>query len=369
MRLAQSRQPLPALAVICLIVATGAAGVVEFLLLGPVVVRSGGEVLPVRRGKQRAVLAALLLRANRVVALDDLADVLWDGDRPPSAQVTVQNYVKRLRQALGDADRSRISTEPHGYQIRVEPGELDLSRFRDLLVTAQASARDGSWADAATQAADALGLWRGNPLEDVESELLRYEVPRLAEMRLQAQETRIEADLRLGRHAELISELRQLTAAHPLRERFWVLLMLALYHCGRQADALDAYQQARTVLVAELGAEPGAELRAVQQRVLDGARAHPGAGKPTVPHQLPAAVRDFTGRATELAELDRLLGETAGEASGPVLISAIDGTAGVGNPNPEANTLDRYQSVTGSDHGRSPEPGHPPHGPPLHRLP
>ena len=324
----------------------------EFSLLGPLIVRCGGEVLPVQRGKQRAVLAALLLRANRVVAVADLADALWDGDRPPSAQVTVQNYVKRLRQALGDADRSRIITQPRGYQILVQPGELDLSRFRDLLTAAQASARNGSWADAATNAADALGLWRGDPLEDVDSELLRREVPRLAEMRLQAQETRIEADLRLGRHAELINELRQLTDAYPLRERFWALLMLALYRSGRQADALVAYQRAREALVKELGAEPGAELRSVQQRMLIGdvdaedwtrprasatagvlrppVPSGSGAKRQDVPRQLPAPVRGFTGRAAELDQLSQLLDDASGETLGMALISAIDGTAGVG---------------------------------------
>jgi DNA-binding SARP family transcriptional activator len=207
---------------------------VEFLLLGPLVVRSGGGVVLVRPGKQRTVLAALLVAANRVVTTDDLAEALWGASPPPSAQVTLQNYVKRLRHALADADRSLISTHPRGYQIRAGPGELDLLRFRGL-VTA---------------------------LADVESELLEHRVvPPLIEMRLQAAEIRADASLQLGRHAEVIDELSQLAAAHPLRERFWALLMLALYRSGRQADALAAYQRARTVLVEELGAEPGAELR------------------------------------------------------------------------------------------------------------
>jgi len=342
----------------------------EFLLLGPLIVRRGDEVLPVRRGKQRAVLAALLLQANRIVSVDQLAEALWDGDKPLSAQVTVQNYVKRLRQALGDGEHRLISTQPHGYMIRVQPGDLDVTQFGVLLKSAQSAARQSLWETAAEQASAALALWRGEPLADVESELLlRRHAPRLAEMRLQAEETRIDACLHLGRHAELIGDLRQLTAGHPLRERFWALLMLALFRSGRQADALAAYQQARTALVGQLGAEPGAELRAVHRQVLAGddgmvADSQPrGAARagdmpppvpapeaaqqadssvpdeatagqphtaPRVPRQLPAPIRHFTGREAELAELTQLLEQAANQTHGPVLISAIDGTAGVG---------------------------------------
>jgi DNA-binding SARP family transcriptional activator/tetratricopeptide (TPR) repeat protein len=324
---------------------------VEFLLLGPLTVRSHGEVLPVRRGKQRAVLAALLLHANQVVSVDELTEAVWDGARPPSAQVTLQNYVKRLRHALGDTDHSVISTQPRGYQIQAGPDDLDLSRFRALLTAAQLAARQGAWEAAAEEASSALALWRGDPLADVESELLlRRDGPRLAEMRLEAEETRIDASLHLGRHAELIGDLRQLTADYPLRERSWVLLMLALHRSGRQADALAAYQQARAVLVGELGTEPGAELRAVQRQVLAGdnaaavapaghqavppvpaqAEAARQPGAMVVPRQLPAPVRHFTGRGPELAELTRLLRKAADQTEGPVLITAIGGTAGVG---------------------------------------
>jgi DNA-binding SARP family transcriptional activator/Tfp pilus assembly protein PilF len=311
----------------------------EFLLLGPLVVRRGGDVVPVQRGKQRTVLAALLLQANQVVEVDELLKVLWDKSQPPSAQVTLQNYVKRLRQALGDGDRSVISTRPRGYEIRASSDELDLSRFQELLSGAQSAARSGSWPAAARQASEALALWRGNPLADVESKLLlQRDVPRLAELRLQAQETRINAELRLGRHAELVDELRQLTAAHPLRERYWGLLMLALSRSGRQADALATYRQARTVLVDELGSEPGTALRAVHQRVLAGdfgtdaegraGTAPPAYTRSAVPRQLPVPVSHFTGRTAELAELDQLASQ-AGQ-HGPVLISAIGGAGGVG---------------------------------------
>jgi len=312
----------------------------EFGLLGPVVVRRGGEVVPVRRGKQRAVLAALLLRAGQVVSLDELAEVLWGQGSPPSARVTVQNYVMRLRRALGGADGARISTQPRGYVIRVEPGELDVARFEALLNAARVAARDGAWEAAAARSRAALELWRDEPLADVDSELLAVrEVPRLAELRLQALEVRIDADLRLGPPAGVIAELRQLAGSHPLRERLHALLMLALYRDGRQGEALAAYQAARQVLVDELGTEPGTGLRELHQRVLaadpgleipeSAERAVSGAARVT-PRELPAAVPHFTGRAAELAKLTGLLGQPGGQAPGTVVISAVGGTAGVG---------------------------------------
>jgi DNA-binding SARP family transcriptional activator len=242
----------------------------EFCLLGPLVVRCGGAAVPVAPGKQRAVLAVLLLNAGRVVGVDELAETLWGAGPPPSARVSVQNYVGKLRKALGKAGRARISTQPGGgYQIRAAAGEVDVSRFEALLAAARTAAADGSWQAAAGQAREALALWRGEPLADAGSEVLTaQEVPRLTEMRLQALETRVEADLQLGGHAGVIAELRQLTGLHPLREHLHGLLMLALYRDGRQGEALAAYQQARDVLVTELGAEPGAGLRELQQQIL-----------------------------------------------------------------------------------------------------
>jgi DNA-binding SARP family transcriptional activator/tetratricopeptide (TPR) repeat protein len=300
----------------------------EFCLLGPLTVRRGDTVVPVQAGNQLVVLAALLLKANRVVPVEDLAETLWGTAPPPSARVTVQNYVVRLRKALGDQDHSRIGTRPRGYVISVATGELDVTRFEVLLGAARQATRDYSWDTAAAQARAALALWRGEPLADVESELLAvHEVPRLADLRLQAQEIRIDADLHLGRHAEVTWELRQLVAAHPLRERLHALLMLALYRDGRQAEALAAYQSARRVLVEELGTEPGPELRSLHQQILAADTGLIGIGP--APRQLPAAVAGFAGRAAELAALTRLLDEPA-KGPGMVVISAIGGTAGVG---------------------------------------
>jgi DNA-binding SARP family transcriptional activator/Tfp pilus assembly protein PilF len=312
----------------------------EFCLLGPLTVRFSGTVLPVARGKQRALLAALLLNANRVVSLDELADTLWASEPPASARVTVQNYIKRLRQALAATGEARISTQPGGYLMSVANGELDVTRFEALLSASCAAAREAAWQTAASQAGAALSLWRGEPLADVPSELLaQRQVPRLAELRMQALQARIEADLHLGRHAELVGELWQLTGAHPLREHLNALLMLALYRGGRQAEALAAYADARKVLITELGSEPGPELRELHQRILtaDPALAVPEPGppatsypRPTVPRLLPAIAPHFTGRASEMTELTRLLGEVGEQARGTVVISAIGGTAGVG---------------------------------------
>jgi DNA-binding SARP family transcriptional activator len=308
----------------------------DFGLLGPQAVRRGGVKIPVPPGKQRVVLAALLLNANRPVPLDELAEALWGTSPPVSARATMQNYVMRLRKALGG---NRITTQPGGYQISVDPGELDLSRFETLLATARAAARDGSWDASAREAEAALALWRSEPLAGVESEYLAVrELPRLAELRLQALETRIDAELHLGRQSEVVSDLQQLASVHPLREHLHALLMLALYRDGRQGEALAAFQRARQVLVDELGTEPGSELRELHQRILAAdptldvpapGRPTAGAPAPALPRELPAGIRHFTGRGGELKELTGLLDQTT-EQSPTVVISAIGGTAGVG---------------------------------------
>ncbi len=322
----------------------------EFCLLGPLIVRSGGTVVPVRQAKQRVLLAALLLDANRVVRIDGLAEALWGSGTPPSAQFTVRNYVKRLRDALGDAGRARISTQPRGYLIRVADGELDLARFEQLLASARAAARSGCWEEAAGQAREALSCWRGEPLADIESDtLVLRQVPRLAELRLQAAETRIDAELRLGEHAEMVSELQHLCAEHPLREHLHALLMLALYRCGRQADALAAYQHVRLMLVEELGTDPGTGLQTLHQQILcaDPALAAeqpaaaavpgawPGAAGSAVTavagarFSLPPDTAGFTGRAGELEVISAAVADVAC-AGGVVGIYAIGGMPGVG---------------------------------------
>jgi DNA-binding SARP family transcriptional activator/Tfp pilus assembly protein PilF len=281
----------------------------------------------------------LLVAANRVVSLDELAEALWGCDPPPSARVSIQNHVMRLRKTMGD-EGSRVVTQPPGYLIRVNPGELDITRIQAHLDAARAAARDSSWDAAATKAQAALSLFRGEPLADVDSEALTLrEIPRLAELRLRALEARIDADLHLGRYAQVITELRQLTGLHPLRERLHGLLMLALYSDGLQAEALAAYQHARDVLAEELGVEPGPGLRELQQRILsaDPALAITGPARPAkaepqrgTPRELPPTVPGFTGRSAELEALTRLLDRSGEQAPQAVVISAIGGTAGVG---------------------------------------
>ena len=216
----------------------------HFTVLGTLRVLAGDAPVALPP-KERVVLAALLLGAGQVVSVSALATVIWDADPPPSARNTIQGQVKRLRQALGP-ESGRIVTRSPGYLIEVGGEELDLLVFTDLRNRAMAAASAGAWDKAAGQLRDALALWGGDPLSNVPSAYLgRTEVPRLTELRHEALMARIDADLRLGRHGAVTAELRQLVAEHPFRERSWEQLMLALYHDGRQAEALAAYQEAR----------------------------------------------------------------------------------------------------------------------------
>ncbi len=313
------------------------APVTEFGLLGPLLVVSGGTAVSLGRGAQRALLAALLLSAGRLVTTGQLAEVLWGTEPPRSAQASLRNHVRRLRAALGEAGRTRICTQPGGYLIRVDPGELDLARAEALLAVARAAARDASWERAAERASAGLLLWRGQPLADIESDVLAREVPRLTEIQLQMSETLLNAKIQMGMPADVISELQRLTAAHPLREHLHALLMLALHRCGRRAEALAVYQVARRTLIEELGCEPIPELMDLHQRILTSSTA-PTAPAPavsdggagTVPRQLPGPVRHFVGREAELARLSGLLDDGTGSMPPALMIVAIGGTAGIG---------------------------------------
>jgi DNA-binding SARP family transcriptional activator/tetratricopeptide (TPR) repeat protein len=319
----------------------------DFRLLGPLIVLHDGAAVPIPKGKQRAVLATLLLRANQFVSFEELIESLWGTSPPASARVTVQNYVKRLRQVLGDDGRDRIATSPRGYTFAATADEVDAARFSRLVQSAHEAAESRRWPQARGHADAALSLWRGEPLADVASDLLtRQEVPRLTETRLQAMEIQLNARLQSGAEGAVISDLRSLTHAHPLRESLHGMLMLALQRTGRQGEALAAYQDARRVLIEELGSEPGFELQRLHERILTAdpalipaqltSAAHqslPPLGRLSagpVPRQLPAATRHFTGREHELSALTGLLDSADGHAQGTVVISAIGGTAGVG---------------------------------------
>jgi DNA-binding SARP family transcriptional activator/tetratricopeptide (TPR) repeat protein len=275
--------------------------------------------------KQRVILAALALRAGQVASYDELAEIIWDGAPPAGARVAIRNYVKRLRQIMGPVAGRRIVTRDPGYALEADPGEVDALRFSALCAAGGEAIRGGG-PDGASQAWDvlteALGLWRGNPLVDVPSNMLiTAEVPRLDALRMQAQEWRMDGGLAQGRHSELVGELTQLARDHPWRERFHAQLMLALYRCGRQAEALEAYQRTRRLLVDELGVEPGRELRGLQAGILaaDPRLAEPGswtrdyprpdapaAGSPGPSQRAasqpgPAAVRSVPARGTTRA--------------------------------------------------------------------
>jgi DNA-binding SARP family transcriptional activator len=234
----------------------------EFRLLGPLEAVEHDRVLVLGGGRQRALFAVLLLHANEVVSAERLIDGLWGQTPPATAGKIVQVYVSRLRKELGNG---RLVTRSPGYLLRVDRSELDLARFEQLV--AEAGRADPR--SAALKLRQALALWRGSPLADLEYErFAQAEIARLEELRWAALEQRIDADLAAGRHAELVGELEATIAEHPLRERLRCQLMLALYRSGRQAEALDVYRHARRELSEQLGLEPGEELKRLEQAIL-----------------------------------------------------------------------------------------------------
>lgn len=240
-----------------------------FGVLGPLSVRHGGAMLQVPAPRQRTLLAALLVKPGQPVSFDQLADTVWDGRPPSGARATLRNYVKRLRQGLGPQAGARIRTCDPGYLIDVDAAESDLLTFARLCADGSRAVRACAWRTASDRLSAAEALWRGPALADVRSEQLKERViPRLEQLRLQAAEGRIEAGLHLGGEEALVPELQALVAAHPWRERFHAQLMLALYRCGRQAEALAAFRDARRALVSEFGVEPGGELQRLHQRML-----------------------------------------------------------------------------------------------------
>ncbi len=276
----------------------------EFRLLGPLEVADGDRVLAVPGAKPRALLAALLLRPGETVSAERLIDELWGDDPPETAHNTLQVYVSQLRRALGADVIARRSS---GYSLAVGREQIDVARFEDLV----AAARGAEPAVAAARLREALALWRGAP---------EIDGPRLEELRLGALEERIEADLALGRHAELVPELQALVATEPLRERLRAQLMLALYGDGRQADALAEYARARETLVEELGVEPGPELQRAQRLVLE--HAVEPAARAAAP-TLPVPATPLVGRERELAEVAALL-------NGEARLVTLTGPGGIG---------------------------------------
>jgi DNA-binding SARP family transcriptional activator len=295
----------------------------EFRILGPLDVRDGDQTVTLAGGRQRAVLALLIVNANETVSTDRIVEELWGEQSPPTAPKVIQNHVSQLRRGLGDG---LLVTDGSGYRLRVDPGSLDVDRFEELLAEGRSALERGDAESAADLLRRSLALWRGAPLADVTFEpFAQAEVARLEERRLVALEERIEADLVLGRHDDLVGELEALIAKNPLRERPRAQMMLALYRSGRQSEALAVYQDARRTLVEELGIEPGRPLRDLQQAILN---QEPGLDLPAVaetPLEGPRGA--FVGRD---AELSALLDGLADALSGRGALVLLVGEPGAG---------------------------------------
>ena len=298
----------------------------EFRILGPLEVRTDNGAVTLGGPKPRAVLAVLLLRPNRAVSGEQLALALWGAEAPAGATKTVQVHVSRLRKALGDSEA--LVTTASGYELRVAPDDLDALRFEQRLDEGRAELAAGRASEAAAILEDALAIWRGRPLEDLSYEpFAQREIARLEDLRVAAYEQLVGAKLALGRHAEVVGQLETLIDAYPYREHLRAQLMLALYRCDRQADALQVYQDARTTLVEELGIEPTRELQDLERAVLaqDPAlspRAEPA--RPPPPHPAaPAmsATTTLTNRRTGGAS-------GAGGSSSTTGIAAVTASAG-----------------------------------------
>jgi predicted ATPase/DNA-binding SARP family transcriptional activator len=280
---------------------------VEVRVLGPVELVGEDGPVPLGAPKQRRLLSTLVVHAGEARSADLLIDAIWGPSPPTSAAKLLQTYVSQLRKALPAP--ARIRTRGAGYALELEDESLDAARFERLLSEGRAASRERNPALAASLLRRALGLWRGQAYGDFAyEEFARAEAERLEELRLVALEERIEAELALGRHDDLLPELRSLAAAHPGRERLQAQAMLTLYRCGRQSEALDLYTDARTRLRDELGLEPSAELRELQRRILQQDPELAVAAAPEAPASaLPSPPNPLLGRGRELAELRELL--------------------------------------------------------------
>src|SRR5580658_4840678 len=337
----------------------------RFRLLGPLEIRAEEEDWRgIGAPKWRSVLAALLIKAGQIVPADVLINEVWQGQDAPPAKAgnLISIYVLRLRRLLGDTNGTLLVTRAPGYLLRLVPGDTDAQVFEALVREGGRAYAAGHPEQAAAQLAEALALWHGSPLADVPSTtLIETEAERLTELRLDAAELRIKAELACGGHAQVIPELRRLLADHALRENLWLMLMQALDGAGRHAEALEAYGQARGVLAEELGVDPGAELRQYYAELLAkddaltkdagdapgsisagmvtaGSRPPaPAAAEPRVarsvpaPAQLPADVADFTGREDQVRHLCDLLASGGTEIDpGAVRIALVAGSGGLG---------------------------------------
>ncbi|MFI6482236.1 BTAD domain-containing putative transcriptional regulator [Nonomuraea sp. NPDC050663] len=302
----------------------------RFGVLGPVSAYTGEEAVPLGPPKRRLLLAVLLCSPGRAVDVDRLVEALWADAAPASAIENVYQHVSQLRRVLGP--ETITGRGRPGYALAADPSALDAHRFAEQAQAGAQALAAGDAAMASRVLREALALWRGPAFGDLADELcLREEAVRLEELRLAALEDRAEADLALGLHDDVIGELTALTQAHPYRERYTGQLMLALYRAQRQSEALEAYTRARQRLTGELGLEPGTGLAELHRRILardPALELNPGPSRRR-PAQLPRSVPDFTGRQAEITQILARLDEED-PADGVVVITAIDGMAGVG---------------------------------------
>ncbi|WP_034262739.1 AfsR/SARP family transcriptional regulator [Actinospica robiniae] len=343
----------------------------RFGLLGTVFVHDDVVERRISSLRQRTLLAALLLEPNRVASLSRLADLVWNTDPPACADTTLHSYAMRLRRALGPAAAARILTRSPGYLAVVHDAELDVAQFEGFRTAARRHSEAGAWDQARASCVAALALWRGDPLADLDPPAAwSEEIHRLQEARLQTVEARIEADLQLGAHAAVVTDLAGLMAEHPFRETPATQMMLALYRTGRQSEALAVYQRVRALLSSEIGVEPGPALRNLHERILDAdpslehrgraapiavtsapaptASAAPAApSKPdvhdeqyTAPAQLPAATADFSGREDDARLIAKLL-DPDDEAP---RILVVTGPGGVGKTALAVHVANRLRS-------------------------
>ncbi|MEV0144396.1 MULTISPECIES: BTAD domain-containing putative transcriptional regulator [unclassified Nonomuraea] len=301
----------------------------EFRVLGPLTVLKDGAELPMSANRELAILASLLLNANRVMSVERLIEAVWAGSAPRSAWRQVAICVSRLRRNLG---AGLIETSSPGYLLRAAPDSIDWVRFKALVAQARGHAAAGLREQAVQVLREALALWQGTPFEDIRG--LRYDVARMAESRLEALETCLELEIELGRHHQVIPELLALVAESPFRERVRAQLMLAQYRAGRRAEALRTYQETRRYLLEQIGLEPGPALRRLHEQILrdESALMRAPAQRPApghvVPCQLPPQVLPFVGREEELDALNTALRPDPGVAVPGVMV--LSGPAGVG---------------------------------------
>jgi DNA-binding SARP family transcriptional activator len=314
---------------------------VKFYVLGPLRVATDAGPIIIRAKRLRAVLAILLLHPSVIVSMDRIIEGVWPGRRPRSAVENIRTYIWQLRSLLSGAGADgRLESHAGGYRLAAEPEELDLLRFTTLASDGRKALRRGNFAAAAVMLEQAMDLWRGDTLPDLElGPAIRVKTDALDEQRRCLELDWISARLALGEHAEIVAVLRELTAERPLDESLWRLLVVTLYSMGRTAEALSAYGEARHHLVSELGIEPGPELQKVQSAILQGrevpdvplpggATGLPGPG--TTPHQLPAGDPDLVGRQSAVQDVRRLVGRIGSHGVERRAVVTVSGPPGVG---------------------------------------